>query len=691
MRGFFQFCLLLYIGVSSPLWAQQSLSEFEREIAKHSDRIRLPEIPESEAEAYKLVSDFIAASSESVEKIQESSSNQELLFRIDAFFSELSILSAGLDLVLVSHPNEKLRKACAREFERLQDWLLQDVLSDQDIYERLESIDRPKTNLSREEYELLKTFKSYFSFMLETDGSEHTKQVLRNISRSVERIENEFNLNADSSRSLQFTKKQLEGVPEFFLDEVRDSSGKYIVCPSTWWHYALISRTARRSATRLAVERARFQVAMDSNPPIMKALVELRYRLAQEIGFDSWLEHQVFGLSLPTEKEAFRFVESIHKANAAGFEAEQEIVRRQKAKKLRQKDAQIYAHDFRFYLNEEAKDRYDVDLSRLNEVFPLESVLAGLEKRLSQVFEVEFKALSSESLWHPSLRAYSVRDGNSGRALGVLILDLFPRDGKDGWFFNTNLSPGRALENGGRQLPVTLVSGNFPPPTAGRPSLLFYQDIETLLHEMGHALHNLLSKTKSSTLFGYYSAEDFVETPSTFLEFWAQDPAFIRELSRHYETGEKLSLDEARNIIEAAKLGKAHERQHLIARSILDLKLHSAFKLDGSLPQVNQQVFSEYFYPLSDHSLPLASFTHITSGYDGLMWIYLMGEVLGHKIAQRFLNSREGFESQKHAKRLVETMLSQGGIHPTKRMARNFLHRSFDPCRAVFEMLPRAD
>ena len=198
----------------------------------------------------------------------------------------------------------------------------------------------------------------------------------------------------------------------------------------------------------------------------------------------------------------------------------------------------------------EEKD-YQLDQQLISEYFPLQTTIRGMLEIFEHLFGLHFVEVvgkdrdsispsgkGNDIVWHDEVQVFSVWDdeGEGSGFVGYLYLDLFPREGKYGHAANFNLQPGFIQENGTRRYPATALVCNFSKPTAKKPSLLKHDEVTTLFHELGHGIHDLVSRTTYSRFHGTNTVRDFVEAPSQMLENWCWTPSQLKALSRHYST-----------------------------------------------------------------------------------------------------------------------------------------------------------
>ena len=249
--------------------------------------------------------------------------------------------------------------------------------------------------------------------------------------------------------------------------------------------------------------------------------------------------------------------------------------------------------------------------------------------------------------YHPDMEAFRVSDAD-GSLIGVLLTDYFPRETKRGGAWMDNIREQCITPEGENVRPIIVNVGNFNKPTADKPSLLSIDNVETMFHEFGHALHGLLSQCTYYTTSGTSVARDFVELPSQINENWAFEPEVLAGYARHYETGEVIPEELLAKIIAAGNFNQGFMTTELCAASILDMKWHELSSVDGiDIEEFEKKACKEM--GLIDEIIPryrTTYFNHIfNSGYSAGYYSYLWAEVLD-KDAFELFKQKGVFDSE---------------------------------------------
>lgn len=316
--------------------------------------------------------------------------------------------------------------------------------------------------------------------------------------------------------------------------------------------------------------------------------------------------------------------------------------------------------DWRYYAERVRRERYALDQEALLPYFRVEAVRDGVFSLANNLYGLTFEERPDLPRWHPTQQAFEVMDAD-GSHLGVLYMDFFTRESKRGGAWMNSLRDQERLD--GAVSPIVTVNYNFPPPSGEGPSLITYGDALTLAHEMGHALHGLLSDVTYASLSGTSVPRDFVEFPSQVMENWMGEPEVLRSYARHYQTGEVLPDDVIDRLQAAATYGQGFATVEYMAASYLDMAWHT---LEEPVEQ-DARAFEDAEMArigLIDEIIPRyrsGYFSHIFSGgYSAGYYAYLWAEVLDADAFQAFKETGDLFDPET-ARALREEVLSRGG------------------------------
>ena len=478
------------------------------------------------------------------------------------------------------------------------------------------------------------------------------------------------NLNNDNT-TVTFSEADLAGVPESSLATFEKIPGGYRVTMKNP-DYVAVMKYASSSATRKAMYLAYFNRQADENTALLEEAIAIRRNLSAELGYATWADYRIDGRMAGNATNVMAFLDAIK-------EPLQEKTRAENAELLLLKQeldptaTTLDPWDISYLQNIRMIRTYSYDENEVKEYFPVDTTLQGIFQIYGELFGIRITEVTGADVWSPDVSLYRVTNESDGATIGYLYLDLYPREGKYGHFATFPVINGR-MKDGAWSVPVTAIVGNFPAPTDNRPGLLTPGDIETLFHESGHAMHNLLTTVPYGTVSGFNAEWDFVETPSQTLQEWTYDPDVLTSLSGHYaNTSQKIPPSLRDRVIAARDVGSGYYYSTQLAKTLEDMEFHMA----DSTPDT-QAVYARLYNEMTGLSLPEeihqpASFSHLMGEYDAGYYGYLWSKVYALEIADTF--TRDGMTNRTTGMRFRQEILAQGNIRDGGVLLKNFLGR----------------
>jgi peptidyl-dipeptidase Dcp len=331
--------------------------------------------------------------------------------------------------------------------------------------------------------------------------------------------------------------------------------------------------------------------------------------------------------------------------------------------------------DWDLYTEKVRLEKYNVDTTAMRPYFELERVLAdGVFFAANKLFGMSFTERKDLVTYHPEARAFEVFN-EDGSKMGLFIADFYTRDSKHGGAWMNNLVDQNFLFN---QLPVVVNNLNIPKPPAGQPTLLTFDEITTLFHEFGHALHGLLSKVTYIRTSGTNVERDFVEFPSQVNEMWILWPEVVQNYARHYETGEKLPQEWIDNLEASKSFNEGHATTSYLAAAILDLAWHEIEEGQNISDVVEFEKKAIADYGLDYSPVPTryrtTYFSHIfAGGYSAGYYGYIWSEILDAETVDWF--KENGGLTRKNGEHFRNELLGRGGSIDSMQMFKNFRGR----------------
>ena len=455
--------------------------------------------------------------------------------------------------------DQALRDASTEAEKLMDDYSIESWMRE-DVYKLVEAVVKKGDQLDAESQRLLeKTHKEYIRNGLGLPAGpkrDRYKEIKKRLSQLC--IVFSKNLNEEIG-GIWFTPKELEGVPEdvtsLFEKGEGENAGKLRMSYKKPDYFPTL-KYAKDPATR---KKALIgdNNKLPQNIPIFREVIMLRDEAARLLGYPNHAAFIIEDKMAKTTKTVDDFLGDLRQRLTEGGRSEIKTLtelKKQDYKSLGREqdfDGHYYLWDNRYYDRLMLEKDYSLDQEKIAEWFPLETSIRGMLTVFETLFGLVFVEVTGDDrsaispsgkgddiVWHPDCQVFSVWDSEDQGSgfVGYLYLDLHPREGKYGHAANFNIQPGFINANGTRHYPVTALVCNFSKPTPKKPSLLKHEEVTTLFHELGHGIHDLVSKTHYSRFHGTNVVRDFVEAPSQMLENWCWTPSQLKALSNHYST-----------------------------------------------------------------------------------------------------------------------------------------------------------
>ena len=391
----------------------------------------------------------------------------------------------------------------------------------------------------------------------------------------------------------------------------------------------------------------------NDNKEILKKIISLRLEKANLLGFDCYSN---FVLDENMAKNSETVMDFLH--NLWGYSlknAKTEAAELQKMMDKEGKGEKLAAWDWWYYTEKLRQQKYNLNEDEIKPYFSLESVRNGLYYVANKLYGITLTELNNVSVYEPDVKVYEVKDAD-GAYLGLFYADYFPRTGKRGGAWMSNFR-----EQAGDVRPLIYNVASFTKPAGDMPSLLTLDEVETMFHEFGHALHGMLTKCNYLGVSGTNVAQDFVELPSQIMEHWAVEPEVLKVYAKHYKTGEVIPDELIWKIQDQNTFNQGFMTTELLAAALLDMELHNltdtasldvvAFEkavMDklGLIPEIAPRYRATYF-------------NHILSGYAAGYYSYLWAEVLDADAFEAF--KEHGLFDKNTADSFRRNVLEKGG------------------------------
>ncbi len=502
-----------------------------------------------------------------------------------------------------------------------------------------------------------------------------TRDRVAALQKELTAVTTEFGANNSSADvPVNFTRDELEGVPANFLEQWASGDGTFTVKATVTPQFVTVMTNATKEATRKKMKLARYTVNQEKNAPLLNEMVRIRDEMGQLLGYSSWADYRTETRMAKTGANAENFLLDLTEGLEPKFRAELASFQQMKARDTRDPDAQINIWDWRYYSNKLLKERYAIDTEALRNYFPLESVIDGAFDVYGEVFGLSFEEVTPPQKWDPTLQLWLCSDGATGKPLGLMYLDLYPRANKYGHYAQFPLVGGKQHASGEYRRPVCALVCNFPAPSGERPSLLSFGEVETYFHELGHALHTMLTTAEHSRYSGTGVPRDFVEAPSQMLESWVREPVVLDRFAADWRDPSKKVPAETLEAMEAAELATvatAYRRQ--MALALGDMRAHKSGRYKD-VGRVVNDTFDEVFLPVPEGTNFSAYWGHL-AGYDAGYYGYAWADSIAADMATVFERAPGRYMDRAVGKRLRDEIYAVGGSREIEESVRRFLGR----------------
>ena len=559
-----------------------------------------------------------------------------------------------------------------------------DIRLNNKLFERIQSIyqNEDRLELSTEQITLLE--KEYKSFV--RNGANlnlESKEKLRKIDAELSQLSLTFgeNVLADTQAFHLHIEKEgdLKGLPSAIIEMAAEEAQSR---QKTGWVFTLdypsyvpfmtySENRVLRKKFSLAFGQRGFQDNPQNNSEIIKKIVQLRKKRANLLGYKS---HAAFVLEermAQSEENVKKFLDKLSEKSKPAAEKEWENMKVFAFKNLN--IVQLEKWDIA-YVSEKLKQvELDLDERQLKPYFQLEMVLEGLFDIVNKLYGIKLKENSEIETYHSDVKTYEIHKNRKFQAL--LYTDFFPRPGKRSGAWMTSY---RSQDKNHR--PHVSIVCNFSKPTQKQPSLLTFQEVTTLFHEFGHALHGILADTKYSSLSGTNVFWDFVELPSQIMENWCYQPEALNLYARHYKTGEVIPTSMIEKIKKAAHFQQGMLTLRQLSFGYLDLSFHDqqASQIENIKAHEKNKISHLQFTNDNSENCMSTSFSHIfQGGYAAGYYSYKWAEVLDADAFELFLE--KGIFDSKTATSFVNNILSKGGTEHPMILYKKFRGKEPDP------------
>lgn len=580
--------------------------------------------------------------------IEAMANTGDLLSRVSGVFYNLRSADTNDDLDTIAQKVSPMMSAHSDNI-KLNGKLFQRVKA---VYEMRDSID-----LNDEQKRLLEcTYKSFVRSGAELDDSQKAR--LREINKELGLLDLKFSANVlaetNSYKKWIDDESQLDGLPQGVKDAAAEEAkkagqpGKWLFTlhkPSFIPVLQYCNNRELRKDLLIAYSMRGNNNNANDNKSVINQTMRLRVEMANLFGFDNPADMILETSMAKNSKAVMDFLPTVWEPSLK--QAKKEAAELQRLMDAEGKGEKLEAWDWWYYAEKLRMQKYNIDEEALKPYFKLENVRQGAFDLASRLYGLKFEKLEGMPVYNPDVEVFKVSDSD-GSLVGIFYGDYFPRAGKGAGAWMNNIRE-QYVENGVDVRPIIINVCNFTKPTADKPSLLTMDEVETLFHEFGHALHGFLSRCTYSRLSGTNVPRDFVEMPSQLMENWCYEPEVMRMYAKHYITGEVIPDSLIESLQRASTFNQGFVMTELLSATILDMDYHLLTNADTIDVEAFEKASMERMGMIPEIIVRYRStnFSHIfTTGYEAGYYSYTWAAVLDADVFAAFKETGDVFNKE---------------------------------------------
>jgi thimet oligopeptidase len=587
---------------------------------------------------------------------------------------ELSLAGSGASLLTNASPNKALRDVGDEVSQKVSEAATALGLNPE-VYRALQAVDAGAADKATKYY-LEHALLEYRLSGIDKD--EATRERVRKLFDQLTAESLHFQRNIAESQGKVVVKSgaELDGLPADFIARHAPAADGSITLTTDEPDYRPVLTYAKSAELRKEMYLAYNGRAYPANEELLAQVLKTRAALARELGFASWAELATIDKLIQNPANVRALLAELDRA--AKPVATKEYAEILKFAQEREPGlTAIPAYSAAYWMELYQRAAYGFDSQAVRAYFPFPEIQQGVLDTTAQLFHVQFVEVKGLELWDPSVTVFDVIDraeGDEGKRLGRIYLDMHPRDGKNKWFNAGTMVSGVA----GRQMPEARLNGNFAGGADGGaghdPGLMQYSDVVTFFHEFGHMMHAVLGSHQEWVGTSSFNVEwDFVEAPSQMLEEFFRDKTIVDGFAKHYQTGEVLRDDLFVKMLRADAFGRGigYERQIALANYALELHDRAPEHVDIEA-MWKQAAIKGSPWQWVEGNRGFATFTHLI-GYSSNYYTYSLSKVIALDFFNQF--DRANLLDGPAAMRYRKTVLEPGGSKSANELVKDFLGR----------------
>ncbi len=660
----------------------KSVDDFRAAAAKANALLTIPDWAQTPEAVESSMKDAIAKANTALDQLGKQDLSKvtfkSTVVALDDLTYEAGLTANKANLIKESNTNAAMRTAGENAVKVFQDWAV-GIDYREDVYKAIKAFADSHPKLSGEDEKLLaETMRDYRRAGL--DLPPEKKKEVEQLRKDLSKLGTDFDKNiVEAKAPVVFTKAELDGVPDSFFASpgVKTGDDAYTVTANVTWQYMTVEENAKSEATRKKLYVIHDSLAKDTNVSVLNQMLVLRNKIALRLGYKSWDDYQTETRMAKTGANAKKYINDLTTGIQPKFAAEVAEMQKMKAADTKDPNAKVGTWDWRYYQNQVNKQKFTVDKEALRVFFPFQKVLDGMFAIYQNIFGLKFEQIAAPYKWIDDLQLYLVSDAATGEPLGMFYLDMFPREGKFNHFAEFDIISGKLLPDGKYQRPTVALLCNFPPPSTDKPSLLSHQDVETLFHEFGHALHSIVTRANYGRFAGTHVPTDFVEAPSQMLQNWVWDKSVLDTFAADYrDPSKKIPGDiiKKMNDSKLATAGVFYRRQFAFAT--LDLAMHDQHPENQPYDCVatSSPILEKVFLPIDPSTTFVSYFGHM-NGYDAGYYGYAWADAIAADMATVFEKAKDRYLDKQAGLRLRHEVYEPGDSRDVTLSIEKFLSR----------------
>lgn len=562
----------------------------------------------------------------------------------------------------------------ARDFSPLLSEYRNDIMLNADLFNRIQTVYHAHSEGALDQEDQMLLDKTYRSF--QRNGAmlaEAEQGQLRNIDQELAQLSLQFgeNVLAETNRyELFLSEEEVAGLPSFAKEAAAEEAkakgreGSFLVSLQAPSYIPFMTYAENRELRRkLQIDYASKAYKGDEydNQETVQKIVKLRHKRAELLGYASHAHYILSERMARSPEEVHSF---LAKLQEVGMPAAQKELKELEAY-AQAKDGidKLERWDLSYYQEQLKQERFEIDDTKLKPYFEQDRVIKGAFAVAEKLYGIRFEERTDIQKYHPDVTTYEVKNAD-GSHLAIFYADFFPREGKRNGAWMTSYRSQKMTEQGDQRPHISIVC-NFTKPIKNTPSLLTFNEVLTLFHEFGHALHGILAQGKYASLSGTNVYWDFVELPSQIMENWCYEKECLDLFAKHYETGEALPQEWVQKLKDSATFMEGYSTIRQVGFAQLDLAWHDDSPKQDTVGEQEEMVFAKTaLFPSQPETSMSCSFGHIfRGGYSAGYYSYKWAEVLDADAFELFLE--KGLFDKATADDFRALLAAGGSEHPS--------------------------